>query len=63
MQKYGATEGMGLWLLQIKVNDQENQQSETESGYVTVKDSKYELKEGENYFVIHFSGSGMFLYS
>lgn len=63
MKKYGIGMSMGLWLLQVKVDPDTEKDGADDGGYLTIKDSKYQLKIGEEYYVIHFSGSGMFLYS
>jgi len=59
MEKQKAS--MGLWLLQVKVNDPENYPDVEDGCYVTIKDSKYQLEQGKLYFAVHFSGSGIVL--
>ena len=61
-QKCGSGAGMGLWLLQRRVVDPENYSDVEDANYVTIKDSKYALKSGECYSVVHFSGSDMFIF-
>ncbi len=60
-EKYGRK--MGIWLLQMKVKDPENHMDVEDQSYVTVKDSKHVLEEGTLYFLVHFTGADMFLFT
>ena len=64
MSKYGSQK-VGLWLLQMKVPDPENYgKSEVEDDcYVTIKDSKHVLEHGKSYYVVHFTGSDIFVFT
>jgi len=48
----GTGAGVGIWLLQRKDGEE----------LTRIKDSKYRLKHGEKYSIVHYSGSDVFIY-
>ena len=59
-EKYGAN--MGIWLLQRKVHDPENHADVEDGCYITVRNSKLQLEQGQDYSAVYFSGSQMFIF-
>jgi len=52
----GAT---GIWLLLIKSED--GSESDADGGFVRVRDSKHELKDGNQYIALFYNGPDIFL--
>ena len=63
-KKYASANQMGLWLLQERVQDPQNYDTKQldDKCYVTIKDSKYPLLPGKLYYVVHFTGTDVFIH-
>ncbi len=61
-KKHGADQ-MGIWLLQEKVPDPENYENLDDKCFHTIKDSKYILQKEKLYYVVHFTGSDVFIFT